>query len=436
MIGIRSVLVAALLMGCGGEDPKHSGPASAPAPITNRVLVPAAVRQNLGITFAKVEERTVAQTLRLAGHFTVPPSARFPHHTPLAGVVQVHVAPLETVEKGHLLVSVSSPEMLKLRHELHVSENAIGAASDALKIMKARLAEANGALEHLKNRNSRLKSAKAPRAELLARQATEARRVAVLTAERDARRHELTRARHSFEAELLAFSLTLGRPLAEIRKTWESIEAIEVRSAGSGVVAEVLVSTGAWIEAGAKLVELRDPTSIWFTARVLNSDMDRLVDGQRVEVLPPGRLSTTIAQPAFGVLRLGVTGDLIGQTVPGYVMLEAPAPKWARPGTTAFADVTLRGGTEPEIAIPTGALVRDGLQDVFFRRDPADPDKVIRVEADRGPSDARWTVVYAGVAAGDEVVVDGAYELKLASTAKPAVTGHFHADGTFHAGDK
>ena len=36
------------------------------------------------------------------------------------------------------------------------------------------------------------------------------------------------------------------------------------------------------------------------------------------------------------------------------------------------------------------------------------------------------------IAAGDEVVVDGAYELKLASTAKPSAEGHFHADGTFH----
>jgi hypothetical protein len=44
-------------------------------------------------------------------------------------------------------------------------------------------------------------------------------------------------------------------------------------------------------------------------------------------------------------------------------------------------------------------------------------------------------IVQSGLAEGDEVVVDGLYELKLAtSQAGGAVKGgHFHADGTFHA---
>jgi hypothetical protein len=41
--------------------------------------------------------------------------------------------------------------------------------------------------------------------------------------------------------------------------------------------------------------------------------------------------------------------------------------------------------------------------------------------------------VNSGVAAGDEVVLDGVYELKLTGSGKPQGAGHFHADGTWHA---
>ena len=79
--------------------------------------------------------------------------------------------------------------------------------------------------------------------------------------------------------------------------------------------------------------------------------------------------------------------------------------------------------------------MQDGLVHVLFRRDPRDPDKVIRLEADLGTDDGRWVVLKSGVALGDEVVLDGAYEIKLASQQNGTVQkgGHFHADGTFHA---
>ena len=87
---------------------------------------------------------------------------------------------------------------------------------------------------------------------------------------------------------------------------------------------------------------------------------------------------------------------------------------------------------EAELAIPRSCIIRDGLRDVFFRRDPRDPDRVQRIEADLGTSDGRWVVVHSGVKEGDEIVLEGAYELKLASSASSTKGGHFHADGTFH----
>ena len=72
---------------------------------------------------------------------------------------------------------------------------------------------------------------------------------------------------------------------------------------------------------------------------------------------------------------------------------------------------------------------------MLFRRDPKDPDQVIRLGADLGLSDGRWVEVKSGLRDGDAVVLAGAYELMLASSGAATKGGHFHADGTFHAGE-
>jgi hypothetical protein len=71
---------------------------------------------------------------------------------------------------------------------------------------------------------------------------------------------------------------------------------------------------------------------------------------------------------------------------------------------------------------------------VYFRRDPLNPNQAIRMEADMGVDDGRWVAIHSGLMRGDEVVLDGAYELKLATAQSGASQkgGHFHADGTFH----
>jgi hypothetical protein len=69
----------------------------------------------------------------------------------------------------------------------------------------------------------------------------------------------------------------------------------------------------------------------------------------------------------------------------------------------------------------------------LFRRDPRNPDQVIRAEADCGLDDGRWLEIKSGLAEGDEIVLAGAYELMLASSGAAPKGGHFHADGTFHA---
>jgi cobalt-zinc-cadmium efflux system membrane fusion protein len=123
-----------------------------------------------------------------------------------------------------------------------------------------------------------------------------------------------------------------------------------------------------------------------------------------------------------GELRIGLSADPDERTVDLLVIPEALAP-WARAGVSAHLEVTLAGGTE-ELAIPQSAVVRDGARAIIFRRDPANPDKVIRMEADLGLSDGRWVVIVLG----------GNFQLMLATSGSAEKAGHFHSDGTFHEG--
>jgi multidrug efflux pump subunit AcrA (membrane-fusion protein) len=111
----------------------------------------------------------------------------------------------------------------------------------------------------------------------------------------------------------------------------------------------------------------------------------------------------------------------------------AAAP-WARAGVAASLEVTLEGGGT-ELSIPVSAVVRDGAKPIVFRRDPKNPDKVIRLEADLGLDDGRWIEIKSGVREGDEIVLAGNYQLLLATSGSAPKGGHFHSDGTFHAED-
>ena len=71
-----------------------------------------------------------------------------------------------------------------------------------------------------------------------------------------------------------------------------------------------------------------------------------------------------------------------------------------------------------ELAIPMAAVQQDGLIPVIFRRDPENPNQAIRMEADLGMDDDRWVAVLSGLRDGDEVVLDGGFQLMLAMGGK------------------
>ena len=181
------------------------------------------------------------------------------------------------------------------------------------------------------------------------------------------------------------------------------------------------------------LLSVVDPTRLRFHARALQSDLGRLRDGLPSRLVPPQGGSLAAAKPLEATVAIGPAADPADRTVDLFATPSVLEP-WARDGVGGFMEVTLAGGRS-ELAIPLSAVIRDGGKPIIFRRDPANVDKVIRMEADLGVSDGRWVVIQSGVKAGDEIVVGGNYQLGLASSGSAPKGGHFHSDGTWHEGE-
>jgi multidrug efflux pump subunit AcrA (membrane-fusion protein) len=208
---------------------------------------------------------------------------------------------------------------------------------------------------------------------------------------------------------------------------------IVVRAADAGLVETIAVTNGGLVEAGAPVLVVLQPEKVRFRAHALQSDLGRLRDGLAARIVPPVGGTIALDDSMTGTLELAPAADADARTI-GLLVTPASLARWARAGVAGYLELVLAGGRE-ELAIPSSAVVRDGTVSVIFRRDPANADKVIRLEADLGVSDGRWVELRSGVKLGDEIVVGGNYQLMLASSGSAPKGGHFHSDGTFHEGE-
>jgi hypothetical protein len=460
------VVAAALAVVVGCERPAEApAPAegSAEAP-TNRVDINAMVRQNLGITFARVERRHVARMLRVAGRFELTPNARREYRAPAEGRVEVLVEQYARVEAGMPLYVLDSPAWREMQRELSEAEAAaalaaaradsIGPLLEAheahhVEIQSAvdlwaervaaleRMQEAGGArAEDVAQARASLASARADLAETLEKEAELEARRRESEAQVEAARsrlqflYESAAALTGVSAEALTAPGEDGGP-----PMWRTIGAIEVRALATGIVDSVLAVSGGLVEEHAPVVVTVQPERVRFRAVALQSDLPRLADGQAGAVVAaqPGANGAAFE----GAVRLAPTADPERRTVE--LVLEAlegsAPPAWARAGVSAFLEVVTGGTGAQELAIPLRCVARDGTAAIIFRRDPGDPERAIRMEADLGIDDGRWVVVRSGVAEGNEVVLDGVYQLMVATSGSITKGGHFHPDGTFHEGE-
>jgi hypothetical protein len=477
MMGVSGML---LVPGCERKGKEEVAKAEAQgAPITNRVDVSPSVRQNLGITFAKVESRKVAQTLRVPGRFELLPTARRQYRAPVAGRVEVLVRQYQMIEAGTPLYRLDSPRWREMQKELADAEASVtlaraGVESIApllaahenhhLEIQKAvdlwtaratmleKLQAAGGARgEEVAQAKASMAASRSELAEMLEKEAELIARKTETAAQLEAATSRLAFLFQS-AASLTGLSPSALQDTAPtdsdknvgndpvvrpvMKPVWRTLDAIEVRALASGVVDAVDVTSGGVIDQHAQILSTVQPDQVRFRGVGLQSDLPRLQDGQEARVVPAQGGGSVLQ----GTLTLAPTADAERRTVDLVVLPKLQEgkgmqPLWAKAGVSAFLEIVTSGEGSEELAIPLRCVARDGTSAIIFRRDPADANKVIRMEADLGLDDGRWVVIKSGVAEGNEIVLDGVYQLMVATSGSITKGGHFHPDGTFHEGE-
>ncbi|MBT7351444.1 MAG: hypothetical protein HN811_03205, partial [Phycisphaerae bacterium] len=229
--------------------------------------------------------------------------------------------------------------------------------------------------------------------------------------------------------------LTPSTPDNSKAPLWRTITSIEIKALEPGVVESIGLTNGAWADERANVVTVVQPDKLRFHASGLQSDLGVLKDGLAVTIVPPTPTAAGTAVPMHlgmqGTLSLGLGGNSNERTVDLYVTPEHVAT-WARPGVTAQLEIVTDATATPELSIPLAAVQQDGLTPIIFRRAPDNPNQAIRMEADLGIDDGRWVTILSGLRDGDEVILDGGFQLMLATSGTIEQGGHFHSDGTFH----
>lgn len=404
----------------------------------------ATIRRNLGVTFAEVEVRRVASTIRIPGTFEFTPLARREYRLPLAGRVELLVDENDPVEPGQPLFRFQSPTWPELLHEIILGEQEMARTEVQIQVDEAKLEEARSNLDTVRSRIRALAELDLAQAELVVDAATIESSLPRLEAQlqlarigldnaRRTRRHALHRAATAAgltEADLLA---PVAGPDGSSIPGYEAIDWIEVSADRAGVVESLDLTDGAYAQAPARVLTTVNPMALRLHAMALQADLPVLEGLTQAMIVPPRSPGTALGVGISASLQLSLEAHPAERTL---VVLAEPAEHapWVRNGVSAFLEIVTGDAGANALAIPASAIVRDGLEHVFFRRDPSNPNRVLRVVADMGVSDGRWTVLQSGVQRGDEVVLAGAYELNLAASGQDtsSVGGHVHADGTTH----
>lgn len=448
-MNVRFCIIAAVVLGVvsacsrgGGQGAPAESEQARAAP-TNRIEIPPTVRGNLGITFAGVERRRVDATIRVPGAFELQPLARHEYRMTLPGRVELLVDQYDLVEPGDALYRFRSPQWPEFQRDIVAGEQEIESARAEIEVGRARLVEAERRLEIARDRLASLAEAEFKHADLEADAAELEASLPRLRAQLRQAETALANAQRTREHALHRASAATGISEASLASEVEHtgaivpayamIDWIEVHATEAGVVEALAVTDGAFVEPPAVVVSTVDPARVRFRAMALQADLARLSGSVEARIVPPMTPGIALGDAVPASMTIGLEANPKQRTL---TLLATPegTRAWIRPGVSAFLEVVVESTGGPALAIPRAAIVKDGIVHVFFRRDPQDPNKAIRVEADMGIGDGRWVAINSGLALNDEVVLDGAYELKLASQQSGAGQkgGHFHADGSFH----
>ena len=215
-----------------------------------------------------------------------------------------------------------------------------------------------------------------------------------------------TSALESARAKLIALGMSESE-IAAVASEKTAHERVKLIAPDDGVVTELMISPGMYVEAGMALVKLADQSRVWATFDVYENDLGRVHRGDsvvfsttsypKVEQRGVVSLVESIVDPMSRAARARVSFDNSQARLP--------------------ADVRVRGvsrgaaSSAERLAIPRTAPLVTGRRAIVFTQDPIDSNLFHQREIQLGAASAEHYVVDSGLNEGELVVTRGAFKL-------------------------
>lgn len=200
----------------------------------------------------------------------------------------------------------------------------------------------------------------------------------------------------------------------------------QVRATGSGVIVSRHVSTGEFVDPGAKLFVVHNLESVWFIASAFEQQLLSIDVGQpvtvRLNAFPKTSFRGTVSFLDYHV-------EPVSRSVGVRISLEnAPHAGWdskypIRPGM--FGKATIETDSrQAAVVLPESAIVHDDASDYVFVQ--VEPFAFERREVELRPVDNDSVEIISGLDAGEMVAVTGTFFLKSAERQGELGGGHSH----------
>ena len=223
---------------------------------------------------------------------------------------------------------------------------------------------------------------------------------------------------------------TMGLQPDEIEGLNESSRLLsgeyQVRAAGPGIVVNRHVSTGEFVEAGAKLYIIEDLGSVWFVASAFEEQLQSVRSGQPASVALDAFPGTTLGgEVSFLDYHVDPTSRSVGVriTLDNEQLESWPEELPLRPGMFGRAELETTA-REVALVLPEAALVHDDAGDYVFVQ--VEPFAFERRDVAVKHAAGEMVEVTSGLEAGEMVAVSGTFLLKSAERQSELGGGHSH----------
>lgn len=329
--------------------------------------------KTIGIELGSIEEKQLTASLKTNGVLKVPNQNKASINSVYSGVIRsLLVQPGNTVSRGQTIATIANPEFIQVQSEYLGINSRIVLAEQEYNRQKELNAGNAGALKNLQAAESNLKALRTSKSSL------------------------------QQQIQLMGInpsSLSNGR----------LISVLAVRSPISGVVSNVNVKMGSYVDVTTVVAEIVDNSQLHLDLFVYEKDLPKLKNDQTIHFTVTNNPGKEYDAQIFS---LGSSFENESKAVSVHAMVKGDKTGLID-GMSITANISLDKATLP--AVPTEAIVSYQGQDYIFIVDSVDTKNNTtlfkRVPVAKGTSDVGFSEItlLKEVPAGAKVVIKGAF---------------------------